>query len=88
MFALSLLSGGLFILPVLVTVGIFIGAEHHALFSGDGKIGSGFFGPGGGGGPGGTGGPRITIETYCQKSYGVTPDPGRYVCEYKTSLVR
>lgn len=75
MFALTLLSGGLFVLPVLVTVGVFIGVENQALFHGNGQIGSGWFSPGGGGGA------RITTQTYCQKSYGITPYPGRYICE-------
>ncbi|KAF2104152.1 concanavalin A-like lectin/glucanase [Rhizodiscina lignyota] len=74
MFFLALLSGSLFILPVAVTIGVFLGVERQRIFSGDASTGGG----GGGGGIFGLGRPKVTTDTYCQKSYGITPFPGRW----------
>lgn len=63
---LSILSVGLFILPIAVTVGVLVGLETYrvnhgqkSLFPGDQDN-------------------AITTQMYCQKEYGITPDPGRY----------
>lgn len=78
MFALALLSGGLFVLPVAVTVGVFLGVEWHNIFNKDGRRpSSGLFGTPGGG-PGGS---TITTDIFCQKAYGASFFPDRYICE-------
>lgn len=70
MILLSLLSGTLLVLPIAVTIGVYIGVEHQQLFNQD--HGGGLFG---------TGRVKLTTERYCQKFNGITPDPGRYTCE-------
>ncbi|OCL02672.1 glycoside hydrolase family 12 protein, partial [Glonium stellatum] len=76
----SLLSGALLVLPVAVTVGVYIGVESQRIFHGGGNYNP--FTPGGNGGGGGGGGGgrhKYTTETFCQKAYGITPFPGRYI---------
>lgn len=83
MWLLSLLSGALLVLPVAVTVGVYIGIESQRIFHGGDFNGFTTGGNGGGGGGGGSGGGgghhKLTTETFCQKAYGITPFPGRYV---------
>ena len=87
MWLLSLLSGALLVLPVAVTVGVYIGIESQRIFHGgdfNGFTTGGNGGGGGGVGGGGAGGGghhKFTTETFCQKAYGITPFPGRYVCK-------
>ena len=84
MWLLSLLSGVLLVLPVAVTVGVYIGIESQRIFHGGDFNGftTGGNGGGGGGASGGGGGHhKLTTETFCQKAYGITPFPGRYICK-------
>ncbi|KAF2405085.1 hypothetical protein EJ06DRAFT_11780 [Trichodelitschia bisporula] len=69
MWLLSILSGVLLAFPVALTVGVYLGIESQHIFHG-GFPNTGGYGPNA---------PQTT--TYCQKSYGITPDPGRYVRE-------
>src|SRR5258708_891134 len=80
MWLLSLLSGALLVLPVAVTVGVYIGIESQRIFHG-GDFNGFTTGGNGGGGGGGGGHHKLTTETFCQKAYGITPFPGRYVCK-------
>jgi hypothetical protein len=63
----SLLSIGLFILPIAITLAILIGVETWRVSTGKLPLSSQDN--------------RITTEMYCQKEYGVQPNPGRYVCK-------
>ena len=84
MWLLSLLSGALLVLPVAVTVGVYIGMESQRIFHGgdfNGFTTGGNGGGGGGVGGGGGGHHKFTTETFCQKAYGITPFPGRYICK-------
>jgi hypothetical protein len=82
MFAHSLLSGVLLLLPIAVTVGIYIGIESQKIFNG-GFDGGKFGVPGSGGSQPG----RDVVETnmYCQKLIGITPTGSRYTCELSSS---
>jgi hypothetical protein len=71
-FAHSLLSGALLLLPVAVTLAIYIGINTHQIFH------SGF--KGSYGIPNNV--PKFGINTYCQKSIGITPQNGRYTCKF------
>jgi hypothetical protein len=71
MLAHSLLSGALLLLPVAVTLGIYIGVNVQQIFH------SGF--KGSYGIPNFL--PKFGTNTYCQKSIGITPQNGRYTCE-------
>jgi hypothetical protein len=64
---LSLLSIGLFILPIAITLAILIGVETWRVSTGKMPLSSQDN--------------RITTGMYCQKEYGVQPNPGRYVCK-------
>jgi hypothetical protein len=64
---LSLLSIGLFILPIAITLAILIGVETWRVSTGKMPLSSQDN--------------RITTEMYCQKEFGVQPNPGRYVCK-------
>lgn len=64
---LSLLSIGLFILPIAITLAILIGIETWRVSTGKLPLSSQDN--------------RITTEMYCQKEYGVQPNPRRYVCK-------
>ena len=77
-FAHSLLSGVLLCLPIVITVGIYIGIESQKIFNG-GFDGGKYGVPGSGGSQPG----RNTVETnmYCQKLIGITPTGSRYTCE-------
>ena len=77
MFAHSLLSGVLLLLPIVITVGIYIGIESQKIFNG------GFDGKYGVPGSGGSTLDRDVVETsmYCQKLIGITPKGSRYTCE-------
>merc|ERR1711939_109400 len=74
MFAHSLLSGVLLLLPIVITVGIYIGIESQKIFNG------GFDGKYGVPGSGGSTLDRDVVETsmYCQKLIGITPKGSRY----------
>ncbi|KIW03385.1 uncharacterized protein PV09_05592 [Verruconis gallopava] len=78
MLAHSLLSGALLLLPIAVTVGIYIGVEFQKIFH-DGFKGSYGIPTGSGGGsatPGSSGG--VETNMYCQKLIGITPQGSRY----------
>lgn len=77
MLAHSLLSGVLLLLPITVTIGIYIGVEFQKIFNGD------FSGRYGVPGAGGSSPGRNVVETnmYCQKLIGITPRGSRYTCE-------
>jgi hypothetical protein len=64
---LSLLSIGLFILPIAITLAILIGVETWRVSTGKMPLSSQDN--------------RITTQMYCQKEFGVQPNPGRYVCK-------
>lgn len=64
---LSLLSIGLFVLPIAITVAILVGVETWRVSQGKPSLANQDN--------------RLTTEIYCQKEYGVQPNPGRYVCE-------
>ena len=63
----SLLSIGLFILPIAITLAILIGVETWRVSTGKLPLSSQDN--------------RITTKMYCQQEYGVQPNPGRYVCK-------
>ncbi|KAF1990737.1 glycoside hydrolase family 12 protein [Aulographum hederae CBS 113979] len=73
MIFLTLLSAALFAFPVAVTVGVYIGIEHQRVFNGDSHFSP--WNPGSNTDPGS----RYSLETYCQKAYGIEPFPGRYI---------
>ena len=89
MLAHSLLSGALLLLPIAVTVGIYIGIEFQKIFYDgfDNSFGVPKAGPGGGGLSGGGNAfapdPEDGIQTsmYCQKLVGITPKGSRYICK-------
>jgi len=64
---LSLLSIGLFILPIAITIAILVGVETWRVSQGKPGLA--------------TQDNRLTTDMYCQKEYGIQPNPGRYVCE-------
>ena len=68
----SLLSIGLFILPIAITLAILIGVETWRVSTGKAPLSSQDN--------------RIITEMYCQKEYGVQPNPGRYVCKSPPAL--
>jgi hypothetical protein len=75
MFLLSLFSGSMFVLPIALTGGLYVGLRHQQVIDTvQGKPPPNI-------NPDGT--PRL-IETtqYCQKAYGVDPYPYRYTCTY------
>ena len=78
----SLVSGGLMMLPVLATAGIYVGVNYqniNDLFHG--KIPNGVIPLN----PDGT--PKvITTTQYCQKTYGIEPFPYKYVCKLNLSF--
>lgn len=76
---LNLFSGSLFLLPILVTLGVYVGVENQKVI----KVVQGKPPPGVN--PDGT---RRIIkdEQYCQKAYGIEPFPYRYICEYLLSI--
>ncbi|KAF2459007.1 concanavalin A-like lectin/glucanase domain-containing protein [Lineolata rhizophorae] len=77
MWLLTLFSAGLFVLPAAITVGGYIGIEYQKVFHGEGRPAPGTNNPLG---PGPDGDGRIIeTNTWCQKSFGITPFPGRYV---------
>jgi hypothetical protein len=82
MLAHSLLSGALLLLPIAITVGIYIGIESQKIFN------DGFEGRYGVPGAGGSSPGRNVVETnmYCQKLIGITPQGSRYTCELASSL--
>lgn len=63
----SLLSVGLFVLPIAITIGVLIGVETWRISQGKPSLA--------------TQDNRQTTEMYCQKEYGIQPNPGRYVCK-------
>ena len=67
---LSLLSLGLFILPVGITIGILVGIETYAVSHG--QIGLGPIDAYNG----------IQTNTYCQKAYGVSPPGNKFIRKY------
>jgi hypothetical protein len=71
-FAHSLLSGALLLLPIAVTVAIYIGLniQHifHSGFKGSYGIPTDIV-------------PKFGTNTYCQKSIGITPQNQRYTCK-------
>jgi hypothetical protein len=78
----TLLSGVLLLLPIAITVGIYIGIESQKIFNG------GFGGKYGIPGAGGSSPGRNVVETnmYCQKLIGITPRGSRYTCESASLL--
>ena len=68
----SLLSFGLFILPVAITVGVLVGVEQYRLGHHERN-------------PLGPDNDIITTTTYCQRSYGYSPAPWRYTCKFPCS---
>ena len=64
----SLVSFGLFVLPIAVTLGILLAIDLPRHSKGQKSI----FTP-----PPLT---KITTDTFCQLAYGFTPDPGRFTC--------
>jgi len=82
MIAGSLLSGAMLLLPICITVGIYIGVEFQKIFGND-KFGGSYGVPTSGGSsssPGGNG--KVETSMYCQKLIGITPKDSRYTCEY------
>jgi hypothetical protein len=75
--AQTFLSGALILLPIAITVGVYIGIESQKIFNG------GFGGKYGVPGAGGSSPGRNVVETnmYCQKLIGITPRGSRYTCE-------
>ena len=72
MVLLSLFSGSLFVLPVAVTGGLYVGLQHQ-------KVINTVQGKPPNINPDGT--PRVVNTTaYCQKAYGIDPYPFRYTC--------
>lgn len=67
---LSLLSLGLFILPVGITIGILVGIETYAVSHG--QIGLGPIDAYNG----------VQTNTYCQKAFGVSPPGNRFIREW------
>jgi hypothetical protein len=75
MILLSIFSGALFVLPVAVTGGLYVGLQHQKVI--DAVHGK----PPPNSNPDGT--PRVVETTqYCQKAYGIDPYPFRYTCTY------
>jgi hypothetical protein len=74
MFAHSLLSGALILLPIAITVGIYVGIESQKIFNG------GFDGSYGVPGSGNSNPDRKVAETnmYCQKLIGIRPAGSRF----------
>ena len=72
---LSLLSGGLFILPIAITIAVLVAVENYQVSRG--QIGLGPL----------TSSDGIQINTYCQKALGVAPAPGRYICKFSCTCV-
>ena len=66
---LSILSLGLFILPIAITVSVLVGLETYRVSHGQKSIFPG------------DADNAVTTTTYCQKEYGITPDPGRFTCK-------
>jgi len=62
---LSLLSVGLFVLPIAITIAILVGVETWRVSQGKPSLASQDN--------------RLTTAIYCQKEYGVQPEPGRYM---------
>jgi hypothetical protein len=81
MFAHSLLSGALILLPIAITVGIYVGIESQKIFNG------GFDGSYGVPGSGNSNPDRNVVETsmYCQKLIGIRPAGSRFTCELSSS---
>jgi hypothetical protein len=69
---LSLLSLGLFILPIAITIGVLIGVETWRIAQGKPSLA--------------TQDNRQTTDIYCQREYGIQPNPGRYICEPPPAL--
>lgn len=63
----SLLSVGLFVLPIAITIGILIGVETWRVSQGKPSLA--------------TQDNRQKTDMYCEKEYGIQPNPGRYICE-------
>lgn len=80
----SLLSGVLLLLPIAITVGVYIGIEFQKIFHSGFEGTYGVLDPGFAGGPSNSDGIRTT--RYCQKTIGVTPKGGRYTCELSHPL--
>jgi len=73
----SLFNSSLLALPVALTVGVYIGVEWPRIIRH--QVG---LGPGSGGQA-----PSVETNTYCQKEYGISPFPGRYICKsFSSSL--
>jgi hypothetical protein len=72
---LNIFSGSLFLLPILVTLGVYVGVENQKVL----KVVQGKPPPGVN--PDGTQ-KIIQNEQYCQKAYGIEPYPYRYICKY------
>ncbi|KAK5119297.1 hypothetical protein LTR85_007653 [Meristemomyces frigidus] len=87
MLLLTALSGTLFVLPVLVTFGIYFGLDHQRILECGFHCGSDNSNSSTGSGNSSTGtgtsgdlptGANLTAAQYCEKSYAITPAPGRY----------
>jgi hypothetical protein len=79
MVAGSLLSGVMLLLPICITVGIYIGVEFQQIFNSGPKGSYGV--PTGNTGLSSPGGQGIQTTMYCQKLIGITPKNSRYTCE-------
>jgi hypothetical protein len=82
MFRLALASASLLCLPIAVTLGVFAGLENQKIID----LLHGKVPPPSSTNPDGT--PRLGgTSTYCQKSIGIQPAPGRYICESLTAFL-
>jgi hypothetical protein len=79
MLAHSLLSGALLLLPIAITIGIYIGVESQKIFNNGFKGSYGV--PTGNGGSATPGGNGVETNMYCQKLIGIIPKGSRYICE-------
>ena len=68
---LSILSVGLFVLPIAITIAILVGVETWRVSQGKPSLANQDN--------------RLTTAMYCQQEYGVQPNPGRYICELQIS---
>jgi hypothetical protein len=71
---LTFFSGALFVLPITITGGIYLGVSHQKVINAvQGKPPPGTTS---------TGAQRvIETDTYCQKAFGIEPFPYRYICK-------
>lgn len=78
MFLLTIFSGVLFVVPVLVTFGVYFGLEHAKIL----RCGLSCHHTGNATVDDPT---KLVRTTFCQKSYAIAPPPGRYICTSSSS---